>query len=199
MLTLYHSPKSRSFRIVWLLEELGLPYALKTVPIRRSDGSGEDAGPAYRKIHPHGKVPAIVHDGTTVFETSAIALYLADLKPEAGLAPKVGEPLRGPYLTWLAYSPSVLEPALVCRFMKIDHVPGAMGWAPLEEVASFIDRALSPGPHILGEGFSAADIVLGGGVPYISQLLGPTAQRDAYVERLAARPAYRRAQELDAG
>src|SRR5919204_7061843 len=98
MITLYHAPKSRSSRFIWLLEELGEPYELKLVSIRRRDGSGHAEGAEYRRIQPHGKVPAIVHEGATVFESSAIALYLGDAFPKAGLGAPIGDPKRGPYV-----------------------------------------------------------------------------------------------------
>jgi glutathione S-transferase len=89
MITLYHAPQSRSSRMLWLLEEIGAPYETKIVTIRSADGSGavDPANP-----HPHGKVPTLVHDGQVIFESAAIALYLADLFPEAKLGPRVGEP-----------------------------------------------------------------------------------------------------------
>ena len=115
MLTLYHAPRSRSFRTLWLLEEIGAPYELKVVNIRRGDGSGAaDAS----NPHPLGKVPALVHDGRLVFETSAIALYLTDLFPQAGLGPKIGDNERGAYLSWLAYYSGVFEPSLTAKFLK---------------------------------------------------------------------------------
>ena len=110
MLTLYQFPKSRSDSIVWLLEELGVPYETKTVNIRRADGTGE-RDPA--NPHPHGKVPVIDHDGVVVFESPAIALYLTDAFPENGIGPVVGDPKRGAYLSWLAYYGDVMEPAFV--------------------------------------------------------------------------------------
>ncbi|MBC7975573.1 MAG: glutathione S-transferase, partial [Myxococcales bacterium] len=108
MITLYHAPNSRSSRFLWLLEELGQPYTTRIVSIRRGDDAGHP-DPAYRKIQPHGKVPAIDHDGTIVFESSAIALYLADAFPEAKLGPPIGDPLRGAFVTWLAYYGGVME------------------------------------------------------------------------------------------
>src|SRR5438067_2282099 len=108
MITLYHAPRSRSGRIIFLLEELGAPYEIHTVNLRRGDGSGavDPANP-----HPHGKVPAICDDGALVFESAAIALYLTDKFPIAGIGPLVGDPQRGAYLTWLAYYAGVMEPA----------------------------------------------------------------------------------------
>src|ERR1051326_8303006 len=112
MITLYHAPRSRATRFLWLLEEIGQPYKVESVVIRgRASETGPD--PAYRDIHPHGKVPAIVHDGQRVFESAAIALYLADAFPEAKLGPRIGDPTRGAFVTWLAYYAGVVEPAFV--------------------------------------------------------------------------------------
>lgn len=201
MLTLYHAPRSRSFRILWLLEELAVPYALRTVSIRRSDGSGTAEGPAYRGIHPHAKVPALIHDGTTVFETPAIALYLTELHPERGLAPPVGDPSRGPFLTWVAYSTGVLEPAIIARALEIPHRYGAFGWGPPGEVEAVLAAALSAGPYLLGDVFSAADILIGGSFPFLMHagFLPGRPEFTAYSRRLTDRPAHRRAEEKDDG
>src|SRR4051812_11380776 len=108
MITLYHAPRSRSSRFIFLLEELEAPYDIQTVSIRRGDGSGalDPANP-----HPHGKTPAISDDGHLVFESAAIALYLTDKFPKNKIGPLAGDPLRAPYLTWLAYYAGVMEPA----------------------------------------------------------------------------------------
>jgi glutathione S-transferase len=194
MLTLYHAPKSRSNSIVWLLEELGVPYQMRVVDIRRADGSGatDSANP-----HPHGKVPALDHDGHRVFETAAIALYLTDLFPEKRLGPGVGHPLRGEYLSWLAYRPGVLEPALLMRRLKVPHVPGAMGWGPADDVEAFLNRTLEGRDYLLGEHFSAADIVVGGAIQYmlLFKVMNETDVLKAYTARLSARPAFKRAME----
>src|SRR5215469_8093180 len=117
MITLYHRPKSRSTRFIFLLEELEAPYNIQIVTTRSRDGSGavDPANP-----HPHGKVPAISDDGVVVFESPAIALYLTDRFPQKRLGPLIGEPERGAYLSWLAYYSGVLEPAFVSKFMNID-------------------------------------------------------------------------------
>ena len=122
MLTLIHKPQTRSASIVWLLEEIGAPYEKKIVTLRSQDGTGE-RDPS--NPHPHGKVPALVHDGHTIFETSAIALYLTDLFPDAKMGPKVGDANRGEYLSWLAYRSGVLEPAFMERRFGITELrPG---------------------------------------------------------------------------
>src|ERR1043166_4148728 len=140
MLTLIHRPMTRSGGIVWLLEEIGAPYETKIVTIRGADGSGaRDPG----NPHPHGKVPALVHDGETVFEGSAIALYPPDLFREAKRGPRVGDPKRGESLPWLAYRSGVVEPAFLERRFAIKHVYGAMGWAAPEEVEEVLNAHLS--------------------------------------------------------
>ncbi len=100
MITLFHHPKTRSSRFIFLLEELEAPYEIKLVSTRHRDGTGavDAANP-----HPHGKVPAISDDGATVFESPAIALYLTDKFPKNRLGPLAGEPGRGAYLSWLSY------------------------------------------------------------------------------------------------
>lgn len=199
MITLYHAPNSRSSRFVWLLEELGEPYTTKLVAIRRRDGS-TDQDPAYRQIQPHGKVPAIDHDGVIVFESSAIALYLADAFPAAHLGPKIGEPTRGPFLTWLAYYTGVMEPAFVTKALGFTTTNSTTGWAPTEEILAHISSRLSRGPYLLGDAFSTADILFGSTFALFkgSPLLPADAVLEAYVARLTARPAYQRAAAKDA-
>ena len=124
MLTLFHAPRSRSTRFIWLLEELGAPYRLRQVDIFRSisnTGARDPANP-----HPHGQVPALLDDGVLITESSAIALYLTDKFPEAGLGPVIGDPLRGPYLSWLAYYAGVLEPAVTNLWKQRQHLAGEL-------------------------------------------------------------------------
>jgi glutathione S-transferase len=195
MLTLYHAPKSRSNSIVWLLEELGVPYETRVVDIRRADGTGARDP---HNPHPHAKVPALDHDGHHVFETAAIALYLTDLFPEKGLGPKVGDPDRGEYLSWLAYRPGVIEPSLMMRRLNVTHVPGAMGWAPADEVEAFLNQTLASREYLVGGRFSAADIITGGTVYYLTmfKVMNETPVLKAYTDRITARPAFKRAMEL---
>ncbi len=194
MLTLFHKPKTRSASIVWLLEELGVPYETKEVTIRSMDGSGaiDPNNP-----HPHGKVPALEHDGKRVFEIAAITLYLTDLFPEKKLAPAVGDPLRGEYLSWLAWRPGVLEPAVLMRRFGVQHVPGTMGWAEAGEVESVLNETLASRPYLLGDAFSAADISVGGTVAFLMQfkILNESPTLKEYASRITARPAFKRAME----
>jgi glutathione S-transferase len=192
MLTLVYRPQTRSVSIIWLLEEIGTPYELKQVTTRTADGKGE-VDPT--NPHPHGKVPALIHDGEVVFESAAIALYLTDLFPEAKLGPRVGEAKRGAFLSWLAYRPGILEPAMMERQLKIEHIPGAMGWAEPDEVDGLLNRHLSQNKYFLGDTFSAADIMMGGAIHYMMYVkaMAETPVFKEYTGRITARPAFQRA------
>jgi len=197
MLTLFHAPMSRSGSIEWLLEEIGVPYETKLVTIRRADGTGatDPANP-----HPHGKVPALMHDGELVFESAAIALYLVDLFPEAKMGPKIGDPKRGALLSWLAYRSGVMEPAMMMRRLGVKHMQGAMGWAVAEDVEAMLEKHLAANRYFLGDEFSAADILIGGGINFMMmfKVMAETPVFTEYVGRLTARPAYQRMMQKDA-
>jgi glutathione S-transferase len=192
MLTLIHKPQTRSSSIVWLLEEIGAPYETKAVTTRTADGKGaiDPANP-----HPHGKVPALIHDGAVVFESAAIALYLVDLFPEAKLGPRIGEPKRGAFLSWLAYRPGILEPAMMERYLKIQHLTGTMGWAAPDEVDAVLNRHLTENRYFLGDAFSAADIMVGGAIQFMIMVkaMEETPVFKEYCARITARPAFQRA------
>lgn len=196
MITLFHSPRSRSSRFIFLLEELGAPYDIRYVGIRRGDGSGavDAANP-----HPHGKVPVILDDGQMVFESAAIALYLTDKFPPNRIGPAVGEAGRGAYLTWLAYYAGVMEPAWMMKFAQVELPRGTPGWPPAEEAMAHVTKALEAGPYLLGETFSAADILFG--TTFALFMGGPmmpeTPLLRAYVDRITGRPAYARAAAKD--
>jgi glutathione S-transferase len=189
MITLYHSPMTRSGSIVWLLEELGVPYETKNVTFRKIDGTGarDPANP-----HPHGKVPALTDGGETLFESSAIALHLTDKYRDKPMGPAVGQPRRGEYLSWLAYRPGVMEPALISRAFGTKHVQGAMGWAPAEEVEEVLNTHLASREYFLGKDFSALDILLGGGLYFMmmQKMMAETPVLKAYAARITARPAF---------
>ena len=198
MITLFHRPRTRSSRFIFLLEELEAPYQIRLVTTRTRDGSGQ-IDPA--NPHPHGKVPAISDDGGIVFESAAIALYLTDKFPKNHLGPLPGEPQRGAYLSWLAYYAGVLEPAFVSKFMKYDVPVGTAGWVPVEEVMPVIMRQLASGPYLLGERFSAADVLYGTSFALFanSPLLAKSQVIDDYAQRVVSRPAATRAQARDNG
>lgn len=198
MITLFHHPKSRSTRFIFLLEELEAPYQIKLVSIRRSDGTGavDPANP-----HPHGKTPAISDDGVIVFESPAIALYLTDRFPKNRVGPLVGEAQRGAYLSWLCYYTGVLEPAFMSKFMNVAVPRGSAGWVPVEEAMPAVIKVLSQGPYMLGDRFSAADVLYGTTFAMFAQspLMTKSPVIDDYVQRIVTRPAFARAQALDAG
>jgi glutathione S-transferase len=198
MITLYHRPKTRSSRFLFLLEELEAPYRVQLVSVRQRDGSGalDPANP-----HPHGKVPAIADDGSVVFESSAIALYLTDKFTKNHLGPLVGEAQRGTYLSWLAYYAGVFEPSVLSKFMKVAVPRGTAGWVELEEVMPAILARLAAGPYMLGEHFSAVDVLFGTTFAQFAQsgLLPQSPLIDAYVQRIVSRPAFARGMARDAG
>lgn len=200
MITLFHKPNTRSARFIFLFEELGAPYELREVTTRNGDGSG---APDPANPHPHGKVPAIRDndDGTIVYESPAIALYLTDKFPKNGVGPVVGDPKRGAYLTWLTYYGSVMEPAWTMAFLKVPTPPGMAGWAPAEDVMAHTFKTLEQGPFILGEKFSAADVLIGTTFAMFmgSPLLPKTPLVESYVQRVIGRPLYAKAMEKAGG
>src|SRR5262245_36810404 len=197
MLTLYHAPRSRSSRIIWLLEELGAPYEVRLADIPRPDGTG---APDASNPHPDKKVPALVDDGTLITESAAIVLYLTDKFPAAGIGPVTGDPLRGPYLTWLAYYAGVIEPVLNFEFAQLtDNVALQRTFRGRAEMDARILGALRVGPWVLGARFSGADILVASMGQFMRSLLPADPIVDDYLARAAVRPALARALEKDAG
>lgn len=197
MITLFHRPKTRATRFLFLLEELEAPFRVQSVTGRNRDGSGE---PDPANPHPHGKVPAISDDGTIVFESPAIALYLTDRFPKNRIGPQVNEPDRGAYLSWLAYYGDVVEPSIMSKFMNVQVPRTTAGWVPLDEVMPVLIEPLSRGRYLLGERFSAADVLYGTMFAQFAQspLLPKSPVIDEYVKRVVGRPAYARAMARDA-
>lgn len=189
----YHNPQSRAQMVRFMLEELGVPY--RTVLI--DFGKGESRAPAYLAINPMGKVPAITHRGVTVTESAAIIGYLADAFPEAGLAPAIDDPARGTWFRWLVFGASVFEPALLDTMLKREPVSKmTAGFGSYEDALGAIGTMLDPGPWILGETYSAADVYVGAELTWAGSFGAPGILDDpkigAYVERIKARPAYQR-------
>ncbi|HZR81659.1 MAG TPA: glutathione S-transferase [Candidatus Binatia bacterium] len=191
MLTLFHAPKSRSSRIIWLLEELGADYRVEPTDIPRMDGTGHaDAG----NPHPDKKVPALVDDGVLVTESSAIVLYLTDKLPAAGLAPPIGDPKRGPYLSWLAYYAGVMEPIVVMTTAGLaDHPAVQRTFRDRGAMDRRILGALEAGPWVLGEKFSGADVLLASLGQFARAMMPAGPVVDSYLERCSSRPALARA------
>jgi glutathione S-transferase len=196
-ITFYHAPNTRSSGTLLLLEELSAPYDLKLLNTKE----GEHRKPAYLAVNPMGKVPCIEHAGAVVTEQVAIALYLADLFPEAGLAPALNDPLRGPYLRWLVFYAASFEPAVIDRARKIEADNRAMlPYGDFETMLNTVENQLKKGPWILGERFTAADAIWGSGLGWtvMFKLVPELPAIKAYLERFFARPAVGRAKAKDA-
>lgn len=196
-LVLYHAAPSRSSIVHWMLEEIGQPYRTELLDLKAE----ENRQPAYLAVNPMGKVPALRHDGVVITEAAAICLYLADRFPEAGLTVPVDDPRRGPFLKWLFFGPSCLEPAIMDKALpRAKPAPrSAAGHGEFDTVMEVLAEAVEPGPHLLGAPFTAADVVIGSGLRWGMQF-GIVPQRPeftAYAGRLAERPALQRTTAQD--
>ena len=193
---LFHSPQSRSAGTLTLLEELGAPYELRVLNMK----AGENREPAYLAINPLGKVPAILHRGTLVTEQVAIFIYLADLFPEAKLAPALTDPQRGTYLRWLAFYAACYEPGLIDTAMKRDPAPRAMSpYGDFTAVLKTITDEITDKPFLLGDHISAADILWGSALGWGTSfgLVPATPPITDYVARVTQRPAALKVAQAD--
>ena len=193
----YTNPMSRGRIARWMLEEIGRPY--RTVVL---DYGTTMKAPEYLAINPMGKVPAVTWRGVTVTECAAICAWLADACPEAGLAPALDDPARGTYLRWLFFTAGPVEAAVTAKALDLlapaDKAAMA-GYGSFEQTVDALEQAVTPGPFILGDRFSAADVYVGSQIMWGLQFKSLPA-RDAfkaYAERLSARPAAVRAREID--
>jgi glutathione S-transferase len=196
-LTLYHASPSRSSIARWMLEEIGEPYDLYLLSLAK----GEQRAPGYLAVNPMGKVPALKHGDAVVTEAAAICTYLADEFPHARLNVPVGNPRRGTYLKWLFFAPSCVEPAITDRAFPRREEPrrGMLGYGDFDTVMAVVAAAVEPGPYLMGEQFTAADVVLGSTLRW-GMMFGILPKRPefvAYVGRLEQRPALKRAVALD--
>lgn len=196
-LKLYHAVPSRSSLVRWMLEELGEPYDIELLVLAK----GEHLTPDFKAINPMAKVPALRHGDAVVAEAAAICTYLADEFPDAGLNIPVGDPRRGAYLKWLFFGPSCIEPAMIDAAFPRTETPrrGTLGHGDLETVMHVVAEALKPGPYLLGDHFTAADVVVGSTLRYgaMFKLLPELPEVLAYIEHLSARPAMQRTLALD--
>jgi glutathione S-transferase len=196
-ITLYHAAPSRSSIVRWMLEELGEPYDIHLLTLTK----GEQMAPEYLAINPMGKVPALQHGDAIITESAAICTYLADEFPEAGLNVPIGDPRRGPYLKWLFFSPSCIGPAMVDRAYPRQEQPrrGTLGYGDLQTVMAVTAKAVATGPYLMGEKFTAADVVVGSTLRWglMFKLLPDVPELVRYVAGLEERPALQRAIVLD--
>lgn len=196
-ITFYHSPNTRSSGVRILLAELEAPHRLHALNMK----AGENRAPAYLAVNPLGKVPALIHGDALVTEQAAIYLYLADLFPQKGLAPALDDPLRGPYLRWMVYYGSSFEPAVIDRAMQREPGPRAMSaYGQFDAVLETLVSTLSRGPYLLGERFSAADVLWGTALAWTTsfKLVPEEPTIMAYVARARARSATQRVMAEDA-
>lgn len=193
MLTLYHSPQSRSSRILWLLEELGATYEVRQVGIVR--GISQTGAPDPANPHPAKQVPALLDGDVLITESVAIALYLLETFPEAGLAPPAGHPDRGPFLAWMVWYVAEMEPAMFYFFAGELDTP--IKSKALGNVQRRIVEALAAGPYLMGDRFCAADLFVASAAQFARQVLPDDPNIDAYVARVTGRPALARAQAKD--
>lgn len=195
-ITLYYSPQSRATGTRVLLEELGAPYDLRVLNMK----AGEQRQGAYLAINPLGKVPAIRHGEALVTEQVAITIYLADLFPQAGLTPALNDPLRGPYLRWIAYYGASFEPALIDKFMQRDPAPITQSpYADYDTMLGALEAQLTKGPYLLGERMTAADVLWGVAFSW-TMMFGIVPKKDVFVryaERMTSRPAFQRINAAD--
>ncbi len=192
---LYASPMSRGRVVHWMLEETGAPYRYEMVDLEKR----AQKEPAYLAVNPMGKVPAIVHRGVVITECAAICAYLADAFPAARLAPPVDSVQRGPYYRWLFFGASCVEPAVIDRMLARPPVskPGALSYGCYEDAVAALEGALRPGPFLLGQNFSAADVYVGSQIGFglMVKALDPRPVFQEYLGRIQQRPAYGRFME----
>jgi glutathione S-transferase len=186
----YSSPMSRGRIVHWMLEEVGAPYRFEAVNLE----TGDQKKPQFLAVNPMGKVPAIVHRGTVVTECGAICAYLADAFPAAGLAPPLDSPARGTYYRWLFFACAV-ESAVIDRMLaRPPGRSGALGYGSYEDAVATLEKAITPGPYVLGARFSAADVYIGSQIGFgmMVKALEPRPAFQEYAQRLQQRPAYQR-------
>lgn len=196
-LTLFHASPSRSSIVLWMLEEVGQPYDVKLLKL----SAGDNMKPDYLAINPMGKVPALKHGDTVITEVAAICTYLADEFPDQKLNVPVGTPRRGAYLKWLFFGPSCIEPAMTDRAFPRKEEPraAALGWRDFDTVLDIVAKPLAKGPWLMGEQFTAADVVIGADIRWgmMFKMIPVRKEFTDYTARIAARPAAQRAEAKD--
>lgn len=191
-IVLYHHPYSRAAGVLWMLEEVGIDYALHPVDIMK----GAQKAPEVTALNPMGKLPILTDDGTVVTESAAIGLYLADRYAYGRLAPLVDDPKRATYLRWSLFAPSVIEPGSMASQAGWTYKPSQAGWGDFGTMLGAVESAIGDGPFIMGETFSMADMIFGGTLRFMLrfQMIEPRPVFSAYADRLAQRPALQRAE-----
>jgi glutathione S-transferase len=182
---LYHNPQSRAVIAQWMLDECGARYEIVPIDFAKR----EHKTPEFLKINPAGKLPALIDGDAKVFETAAICIYIGDRFPEAKLAPKIGAPERGRYLSLVVYAAAQVDPSMGDDFFGLETKP-QRGWSDLATVKDVIEGELGGGPYLFGDWFTGADVMIGSMLIW-QRILGRPIERprlEAYVDRLLARP-----------
>jgi glutathione S-transferase len=201
MITLFWCPQTRASRILWLLEEMNEPFEVRMMDIRDPEAKKD---PDFSAASPMGKVPAIMdttpNGVVQMADSASIGLYLTDRYPASGLAPAVDDPSRGQYLYWMTFTPGVIEPAMMERFNNWEVSPATSGWGNFKQMVEVLERGLQSSEWLLGDQFSAADVMVGSSVYFMQQfgILPENPVLGAYAERCLARPAYQKALARDA-
>lgn len=195
-ITLLYAPRTRAFVALWMLEELGVPYALDAFDIH----AGRQRSAAFRALNPMGKVPVVVDHGHPVSETGAIALYLGDRYGSPSLVPGVQDEDRGAFLRWLFFAGNAIEPAYCQKVFGWQVDPGTASWGSYERTMQTLLDAVTPGPWLLGERFTLADVVVGNYVESGTKfgMVAADSPLADYARRATKRPAYARAQAIEA-
>ncbi|GAB3658068.1 glutathione S-transferase family protein [Ramlibacter alkalitolerans] len=190
-IVLHHHPFSRAAGVVWMLEELGVPYELRFVDIRQGDQKSREL----LELNPMGKLPILVDGEAVATESAAIGLYLADRYALGRLAPRPDDPARATYLRWSFFAPSVIEPGSMAKAANWEFKPFQAGWGDHASMLRAMESAVSGREFLLGDHFSMADAIFGGTLRYLLRF-GMLEARPAFVaysDRLSARPALQRA------
>ncbi len=189
---LFYAPQTRSTRALWMLEECGLDYELELVDIRSPERKDSDE---FRRASPMGKVPALVDGAAAMSESAAICLYLADRYAPGRLAPAIDDDRRGRFLYWLMYTPAVVEPAMSEKFAGVEPNRGRSGWGDFDLMIETWEQALAEQPWILGDEFTAADVMLGSSAVFLRmfEMLPESPVLSGYADRCLSRPAYENA------
>ena len=196
---IYHAPNTRSVRIVWLFEELGLPYELGLLKL----GDPAMRSPEYRRVHPMGRVPALQDGDVTIHESGAIVQYVLARHGKGRLVPDVASPDFPAYLQWLHYAEGMVMPQVNVIVVETRFLPPekrspenlARATRLLERALEPVDAALAGHEYVAGD-FSGADIMLGHACVIAARLGADISGKPnvaAYVERLTARPALKKA------
>jgi glutathione S-transferase len=197
-IVLYYAPRTRAFRALWFLEELGEPYRIAPVDLASAGHKRHD----FLQLNPMGKLPTVVDHGVPMAESGAILLHLADKYSAGTLAPLSDDPRRPDYLRWLFFAVGVMEPAFGEKFFKWEDIPPhRAAWGSFAEMERVVTEALTPGPYLLGDELTAADVLVCANLHWgtVFKLFPETGAIADYVARCAARPGLKRAMQIEEG